>query len=176
MTFRTFNRIDKETRIIEYIAQNLSHQNREEAKVLFPDIPIRQLLDMQTSLTKRGFVIYSMKGNPCGIGGIFHTGTIWFVVTEDAKKELCISWFKQARRWLIEQHESYHRIEGYCWIQNTLSQEWMRFMGFDFASEDSAATKEINGEKFLYFMRTEPHYRKEVEACVGKPQSASQAQ
>ena len=56
--------------------------------------------------------------------------------------------------------EKHHRIEGYCWSKNTLSQEWMRFMGFDIASEDTAATKEINGEKFLYFMRTAP--------CAGK--------
>ena len=160
MTFRTFDNLSKESRIIEHIAQNLSHQNREEARILFPGVPLRLLLDEQAASTDKGFAVYSATGNPCGVGGVFDSGTIWFVVTEDAKDELLISWFKSARKWLTKQHEKHHRIEGYCWSNNVLSQKWMRFMGFDIASEDTAATKEINGEKFLYFMRTAP--------CAGK--------
>ena len=160
MTFRTFDNINKESRILEHIAQNLSHQNREEARLLFPGVPLRLLIDEQAASTASGFAIYSTAGEPCGIGGLFENGTIWFVVTENAKDELHVSWFKHARRWLAKQHEKYHRIEGYCWSKNTLSQEWMRFMGFDIAPEYTAATKEINGEKFLYFMRT--------ASCAGK--------
>ena len=154
MTFRTYDKLNKEKHLIEHIAANLSHQNREEARLLFPGIPLRVLITTQVDNTERGFALFSAKGEPCGIGGVFADGTIWFVVTQDAPEKLCISWFKQTRKWLNDLHETHHRIEGYCWARNTLSQEWMKFMGFDFAPADSRANKEVAGEKFLYFMRT----------------------
>ena len=154
MTFRTFSQLGKEEATIRHIAQNLSEQNRQEAELIYPSYPLTSLLMNQASHSKHGFVIYTKKGAPCGIGGIMGGGRIWFVVTESAKDELCTSWFKQGRAWLKERLTGYHRIDGYCWEKNTLSQNWMRFMGFDITTKDNAATLTINGENFLYFMQT----------------------
>ena len=154
MTFRTFTQLDKEEAILRHIATNLSIQNKNEADLLFPRFNIAALLLKQAKHTKHGFAIFSQTGEPCGIGGIMGGGRIWFVVTEKAPTQICLSWFKQGRKWLKEMLTSYHRIDGYCWEANKLSQEWMRSLGFDITTKDNAATLNVNGENFLYFMKT----------------------
>ena len=153
MTFRTFKKLSKETKIISHIAQNLSKQNRHDADLLFPGLPILSMLQDQANNTENGFVIYTKDGEPCGIGGIDKTATIWFVVTENAVQELCVSWFKHGRKWLTEQLKTYRVIDGYCNENNTLSQKWMKAIGFDIAPTDSQATITIHGENFQYFMK-----------------------
>lgn len=154
MTFRKFDQLSQEHRIIEYVAQHLSHQNREEIRICYPGKTIREVLALSVENTKHGFSIHADNGDPAGIGGLSSKGRIWFVVTEDAPAQLKVSWFKAARKWLLEMHEKHRRIDGYVWTQNKLSHQWMNFMGFDICSEETYATIEINKEKFLYFMRT----------------------
>ena len=153
MTFRTFPHISKETKIINYIADNLSAQNKHEADLLFPGLPLPVLIQNQTDNTEQGFVIYNKNGDPCGIGGIDKTATIWFIVTENAAKDLCMSWFKQGKKWLAEQIQHYRVIDGYVNENNILSKQWMKDVGFDIAPTNSAATINIGGENFQYFMK-----------------------
>ena len=152
--FRTYTNLSKETGIIEYIAENLSHQNREEAKIIASFIPLRELLAVEVAEAEKGFVFFDEKGNPYGIGGIRPGGRIFFVMCEGTTTAMHVSALKAGRRWLKEQLEHYHRIDGYCWEENKLSQRWMRWMGFEFADADSAATITVDGHNFLYFVRT----------------------
>lgn len=154
MTFRTCEHLEKEEKLLTYIAENLSTQNRQEAGLIYPGYPLTSLLKSQAETTKHGFAIFAKTGEPCGVGGIMGGGRIWFVVTEDAPHLLCLSWFKQGRKWLSEMCKGYHRVDGYCWEQNKLSQDWMRSLGFDITTKDNAATLNVNGENFLYFMKT----------------------
>lgn len=151
--FRSYDKLSKEKDIIEYIAQHLSHQNREEARIVAPFTSIRELLTLEAEAAEKGFVIFDSDGNPYGIGGIRPDGRIFFLLCEGTTSNMHVSALKAGSRWLKEQLAHYRRIDGYCWEENKLSMRWMAWMGFDFAPADSAATIELGGHRFLYFMR-----------------------
>lgn len=151
---KTYARLGRETKILHHIADTLSEQNKQEAKILFGDISIGRLLQEQAENTESGFVLFDGNGDPKGVGGIFKNHTIWFVLAEDTTMHMRVSWLKNGRRWFDAQLEKYRTIHGYCWSKNTLSMKWMRWFGFDFAPEDSEATARINNETFLYFQKT----------------------
>lgn len=154
MTIRTTDNLAQEHKALKYIIEHLSQQNKTEVALCYPYYSADEVITATAERTQHGFILFAENGDPAGVGGILPQGRIWFVITEEAAKQLRISWFKNTRKWLDKMHEENHRIEGYSWVKNTLSHQWMRFMGFEFCNENSPATQEIAGEKFLYFMRT----------------------
>ena len=152
---RTFDKhtLVREKKIIRFIADHLSEQNKNEARLLYGDVSFFNVLMDEAEATETGFVLFSDTGEPRGVGGICENKTSWFVLTEHTTTELHVAWLKHGRRWFAEQLAKYGRVYGYCCVDNTLSMKWMKWLGFDFAAPDSEATATINGKKFLYFQK-----------------------
>lgn len=151
MQFRNYKKLWKETGLLEYMAENISEKNREEAAILMPEKEILEILAESAEKADFGFAIFDDAGMPYGLGAIFDDGNIFFVVREDLDMTTNISALKQARKWLRTRLEKYPEIWGYCWEQSTESMRWMRWLGFDFAPPDSPANMTVEGHKFIYF-------------------------
>lgn len=146
--------LGRQKKIIRHIAENLSKQNIEEARLIAGQGASPLMLIAQCAEnSETGFVLFDGDGDPHGIGGIAKDRSIWFVLTEDHTQAMRVSWLKNGRRWFERQLDKYGAIHGYCWEKNELSMKWMRWFGFDFTAPDSEATQIINDEKFLYFQK-----------------------
>lgn len=154
---RTFdnNTLCKNPNLIKYVAEHLSEQNINEVRILFGgDAPLYDVLLAQATNTESGIVLFDDDGNPRGMGGICPDRTVWLVITKDCDTANYVGWLKAGRRWLKDKNNAYPKLYGYCLRENELSQHWMRWFGFDFAPEDSAATTIIADHVFLYFQKT----------------------
>lgn len=153
---RTYtNTLHKQKKLLKYVADNLCEQNLEEAKIIFGDIKPLDLLIGQAVSTVTGFVVFDAEGNPRGMGGINADHSVWFVLTEGCSRVEYVPWLKAGHTWFKEQLAVWRNLWGYCLKENTLSMKWMKWLGFDFAAEDTAATWIYNGRTFLYFQKTE---------------------
>lgn len=144
----------KHDKLIRYVVEHLSEANKNEAQIFFGDTPILDVIREQASKTQTGLALFDNAGNPRAIGGISAQRTIWLIATADIDIAQSIPWFKAARKWLKKQLDVYRTVNGYCLRENVQSQHWMRWLGFDFAPEDSEATMHYNGHVFLYFQKS----------------------
>lgn len=151
MEFRNYKNLGKEHKLIDYMAENLSEKNREEAALLFPTWEIKDLLGAFAGASPSGFALFDKNGDPYGMGGISDDGNIFFVVREHLDRPDNCAALKRAWNWLGERLRFYPVIWGHCWEKSTESMRWIRWLGFDFAPPDSPANKNIDGENFIYF-------------------------
>ena len=144
----------KQTDAIKEISEHLSEQNKNEIRLVYgQDVSFYSALIDQASMTEEGIILLA-DGKPKGIGGIMKDRSVWLVVANDLTLADHIAFLKNGVKWFKKQTAKYGTLYGWCWAKNLLSMKWIRWLGFEFADEKSAATKFLGEEVFLYFQKT----------------------
>lgn len=147
---KSFKRYKK---ALKYVAAHLSPENIEEINIVCPGANVEKELIGIAMQSAIGFFLFDVEGNPRAVGGISADRNVWFVVTSGLTSKEFIPWLKKSRKIMPEIMKDFSPIWGHCYEKNVLSRYWMKWNGFDFAPEDSAANYEIEGAKFIYFQK-----------------------
>lgn len=91
------------------------------------DWPVDAAIAYSISHSEKGYAAY-LNGKLCAVFGV-HNGTIWLVGTEEVARHP-IAFFRHSRKIFNKLKEGYSLLENFVHVSNTLSLQWLRWLGF----------------------------------------------